>query len=135
MSEIMVERKSERRFTERFRLPDGLIYYRQLRKLNLFNNFQGPCVLNDIASNSASFECPHDLGVIKQIELKISSRGSQKEITVKGKITKRDTKTKNGTIFYVIQFNPFGKGYQYNSSVSKEKMRAFIKTVQANNNI
>ena len=135
MSETIIERKNERRFTERFRIPDGLIYYRQLRKLNLFNNFQGPCVLNDIASNSASFECPHDLGVIKQIELKISSTRSQKEITVKGLITKRDTKTKSGKIVYVIQFNPFGKGHQYNSSVSKEKMRAFIKTVQAKNNV
>jgi len=130
MSEIKAERKSERRFTERFRIPDGLIYYRQLRKLNWFNNFQGPCVLNDIASNSASFECLHELGIKKQVELKINSTGSQKEISVKGQITRRDSKTKSGKFVYVVQFNPFGKGYQYNSSMSKEKMRAFIKTVQ-----
>jgi hypothetical protein len=130
MSEPKAERKSERRFTERYRIPDALIYYRQLRKLNWFNNFQGPCVLNDIASNSASFECPHDLGIKKQVELKISSRRSKKEISVKGQIARRDTKTKSGDFIYVVQFSPFGKGYQYNSYMSKENMRAFIKTVQ-----
>ncbi len=130
MSGTNVERKSERRFTERFRIPDGIIYFRQLRKLNWFNNFQGPGVLNDIASNSASFECPHDLGIKKQVELKIRSRRSQKEISVKGRITRKNTKTKSGEFNYVVQFSPFGKGYQYNSYMSKEKMRTFIKTVQ-----
>jgi len=130
MSDTKVDRKSERRFTERYKIPEGLIYYRQLRKLNWFNNFQGPCVLNDIASNSASFESPHDLGIKKQVELKIRSRNSQKEISVKGRITRKHTKTKSGEFIYVVQFSPFGKGYQYNSYMSKEKMRAFIKTVQ-----
>jgi len=133
MSEIKAERKNERRFTERFRIPDGLLYFRQLRKINWLNNFQGPCVLNDIASNSASFECPYDLGIKKQVELKISSTRSQSEISVKGQITRRDTKTKSGEFVYVVQFSPFGKGYQYNSSMSKEEMRAFIKTVQTKN--
>jgi hypothetical protein len=131
----MVDQKSERRFTERFKLPDGLIYYRQLRKLNWFNNFQGPYVLNDIASNSASFECPHDLGINKQVELKINSRGSQKEISVKGKITRRNIKTKSGKFIYVVLFNPFGQGHMYNSHMSKAQMREFIKSVQTKNEI
>jgi hypothetical protein len=135
MSKTMVERKSERRFTERFRIHDGLIYYRQLRKLNWFNNFHGPYVLNDIASNSASFECSHDFRSKKQVELKIRSPATQKEISVKGKITRRDTKTESGDFLYVVQFSPFGKGYQYNSSMSKEEMRAFIKTVQTKSDV
>ena len=135
MSETKVERKSERRFTERYRIPDGLIYYRQLKKLNWLNKFQGPCVLNDIASNSASFESPHELGIKNQIELKISTRRSKKEISVKGNIARKDTKTKSGEFIYVVQFSPFGKGYQYNSYMSKEKMRAFIKTVQTKNDV
>jgi hypothetical protein len=130
MSETKVERKNERRFTERYRIPDGLIYYRQLKKLNWLNKFQGPCVLNDIASNSASFECPYELGIKNQVELKIRARRSEKEISVKGKIARKDTKTKSGEFIYVVQFSPFGKGFQYNSYMSKEKMRAFIKSVQ-----
>jgi hypothetical protein len=130
----MVERKSERRFTERFRIHDGLIYHRPLRKINWFNNFHGPCVLNDIASNSASFECLHDLGNKKQVELKISSTGSQKVISVKGQITRRAARIKSGDFVYVVQFNPFGQGYQYNSHMSKEQMREFIKSVRTKNN-
>jgi hypothetical protein len=92
-------------------------------------------VLNDIASNSASFECPYDLGSKKQVELKISSTGSQNEISVKGQITRRDTKTISGDYVYVVQFNPFGQGYQYNSHMSKEQMREFIKSVQTKNDV
>jgi hypothetical protein len=131
----MVDQKSERRFTKRFKIPDGLIYYRQLRKLNWFNNFHGPCVLNDIASNSASFACPYDLKFKKQVELKITSSGSQKEISVKGHIARKTTKTESGEFIYVVQFSPFGQGHMYNSHMSREQMREFIKTVQINNDI
>lgn len=127
---MKVEKKSERRFTERYQLPDGLIYFRKLRKLNWLNNFQGPCVLNDIASNSASFECSQNLGIKKQVEVKIISPFSQKEISVKGLIARKDNKAKSGDYIYVVQFSPFGKGYQYNSYMSREKVRAFIKSVQ-----
>ena len=99
MSEIKAERKNERRFTERFRIPDGLLYYRQLRKINWLNNFQGPCVLNDIASNSASFECPYDLGIKKKVELKISSTRSQSEISVKDKLYEGIPKLKVVNLF------------------------------------
>jgi len=131
----MDNQKSERRFTERFRIPDGLIFYRQLRKLNWFNSFHGPCVLKDIASNSASFECPYDLGINKQVELKINSSGSQKEISVKGKITRRNIITKSGGFVYVVQFSPFGQGHMYNSHMSREQMREFIKSVQTKNDL
>ncbi len=133
MSDKVTERKSERRFTERYKIPDGLVYFRKLKKINWLNNFQGPCVLNDIASNSASFEYPHDLGIKKQVEVKIVSPISQKEISVKGQIARKNTKTESGEFVYVVQFSPFGKGYQYNSLMSREKMRAFIKTVQTKN--
>jgi len=135
MLETKVTSNKERRFTERFRLPDGLIYYRKLRKLNWLNNFQGPCVLNDIASNSASFECPRDLGFKKQVELRISSTRFQKEISVKGKIVRRSTSKKSGEFVYVVQFSPFGKGYQYNTLMSREKMRELIKSVQIKDDV
>ena len=135
MSETIIEKINERRFTERFRIPDGLIYYRKFRKLNWFNNFRGPCVLNDIASNSASFECKYDILEKKLVELKISIPGSQKEISIKGKITRKNTKTKSGEFIYVVQFSPFGKGYQYNLSISRDEMRAFIKSFQTNNEV
>ena len=131
----MVNQKTERRFTERFRIHDGLIYYRQLRKINWFNHFQGPCVLNDIASNSASFECYYELSMKKQVELKITSSGTQNEIFVKGHITRKDTKTRSNEYIYVVQFSPFGKGFQYNSHMSKEQMREFIKSVQTKNDV
>jgi hypothetical protein len=135
MMETHSNKPDERRFTERFKLPDGLIYYRQLRKINIFNSFQGPFVLDDIASNSASFECSNILKIKKHLELKITSPGAEKEIFVKGQITRTDSHTKSGEIKYIVQFNPFGKGLIYNTSTSKETMRAFIKSVQSLNNV
>ena len=128
MSEKKVTGNRERRFTERFNLPDGLIYYRIIRKLNWLGNFQGPYELNDIASNSASFECPNKVGLKKLVELKISSPNFNKEITVKGHIIRKSSSKKSGECLYVVQFSPFGKGYQYNTHMSREDMREFIKS-------
>jgi len=135
MTDDKVKNFRERRFTERFRIPDGLIYCRQLRKLNWFNSFKGPFILKDIASNSASFDCPQDIGLKKIVELKISSPHFQKEVTVKGQIIRRRELEESGEFIYVVQFTPFGEGPQYNTHLSRDDMRAFIKAMQANGNL
>ena len=124
----------ERRFTQRFRIPDGLIYCRQLRKLNWFNSFKGPFILKDIASNSASFDCPQDIGLKKIVELKISSPHFQKEVMVKGQVIRRRELEEGAEFIYVVQFSPFGKGPQYNTHMSRNDMREFIRAVQENGN-
>jgi hypothetical protein len=134
MSQSDTKSIRERRFTERFRIPDGLIYCRQLRKLNWFNSFKGPFILKDIASNSASFDCPQDIGLKKIVELKISSPHSQREVTVKGQIIRRSEVKDTGEFIYVVQFSPFGEGPQYNTHMSRDEMREFIKAVQENGN-
>jgi hypothetical protein len=133
MSEIPVERKNERRFTERYKIPDGLIYYRELKKINWLNSFKGPCVLSDIASNSAKFESPSEINFEKEIELKILSPRKPGKLQIKGKISRPLTRVEKGLYIYVVRFNPFGKGYHYNSYISKEEVRAFIKSVQDKN--
>ena len=133
MSETKIQRKSERRFTDRFKIPDGLVYFRQLKKINWINYFQGPCALNDIASNSASFEYPHDIEIKQQVEVKIISSGYQGEFQVKGKITRKNAKSKDSLFIYVVQFSPFGKGYHYNSYQNRDKLRVFIKFVKEKN--
>ena len=122
----------ERRFTERFRIPDGLIYCRHLRKLNWFNNFKGPFILKDIASNSVSFESPQDITLKKHVELKINSPHFLKEVIVKGQIIRRREPKESGEFIYVVQFSPFGEGPQYNTHMNRDDMREFIKAVQDN---
>ena len=134
LKKIMEDRNNERRFTERFRIPDGMIYLRKLRKINWLNNFHGPFALNDIASNSVSFECMQDIGIKRLVELKISSPHSEKEVTVKGQIIRRSDVKDTGEYLYVVQFNPFGEGHQYNKHMSRDEMREFIRTVQMNGN-
>jgi len=130
MTEISGEKKKERRFTERYKIPDGLIYYRALRKINWLNNFKGPCVLNDIASNSAKFESPREINLKQEIELKILKPGKQGRIRVKGEISNQFTQTKDDLFIYVVKFNPFGSGYHYNSFMSRDEVRNFIKNIQ-----
>jgi len=134
MTEKKVTHQRERRFTQRFRIPDGLIYFRKLRKINWLNQFHGPYVLNDIASNSASFECQEDIGIKKLVELKISSPHFQKDVSVKGHVIRRSDPEEGGDIIYVVQFSPFGEGPEYNTHMSRNDMRAFIKAVQVNGN-
>ncbi len=135
MSETKIEKKSERRFTGRYKIPDGLVYFRRLKKINWINKFQGPCVLNDIASNSISFEYSRDIEAKEQVEVKIISPRYQTGLQVKGKIVRTNVKTKDSTSVCVIQFSPFGKGYQYNSYQNRENLRAFIKSIKEKNEI
>jgi hypothetical protein len=125
-------RKRERRFTERFSIPDGITYFRHLRRFNLLKNFLGPFPMYDIASNSARFECSQDIEIQSEIELKIKPPGYHEELCIKGKVIKRADTTQKYTNSYVVQFSPFGKGYQYNTYESKSKLRQYIQAMKAN---
>ena len=82
-------KKNERRFTERFHIPDGIAYFRYLKRFNLITNFIGPFPMYDIASNSARFECSKEIKIQSEIEIKIKPPGYHDELRIKGKVIKR----------------------------------------------
>ena len=124
-------KKNERRFTERFHIPDGIAYFRYLKRFNLITNFIGPFPMYDIASNSARFECSKEIKIQSEIEIKIKPPAYHDELRIKGKVIKRAGSRPNQANGYVIQFNPFGKGFQYNNIQSKTKLQHYIQTMKA----
>jgi len=124
-------KKNERRFTERFHIPEGITYFRYHKRFNLITNFIGPFPMYDIASNSARFECSREIKIQSEIELKIRPPGYHDELRIKGKVIKRAGNRSNQVNGYVIQFNPFGKGFQYNTLQCRTKLQHYIQTMKA----
>jgi hypothetical protein len=123
--------KRERRFTERFIISEGVAYFRFLRKFSLISNFNGPFPMYDIASNSARFECPKEIELKSEIELKILPPNHPEELRIKGKVIKSADSVHHFGRAYVVLFSPFGKGYRYNSYQCKSKLRHYIQKMKA----
>ena len=85
----------------------------------------------DIASNSARFDCPKELSVQTEIEMKIVPPGRHTELRIKGKIIRRAETTESYGHAYVVQFSPFGKGYRYNTYQCKSSLRQYIQAMKA----
>ena len=122
--------KNERRFTERFRIPDGIVYFRYLKRFNLISSFTGPFPMYDIASNSARFECAKEIVVKRMIELKIQPPGYPEQLRIKGMVIKHATGNPGQAKGYVVQFSPFGKGYRYNTAQCRVKLQTYIQSMK-----
>ena len=122
--------KGERRFTERFYIPEGIAYFRYLRRFRLIHNFNGPFPMYDIASNSARFECSREINIPSDIELRIKPPGYYEELRIKGKVIRQAGVKQQQARAYVIQFSPFGRGFQYNSLQCKARLDQYIQKMK-----
>lgn len=121
----------ERRFARRYETKDVLVYVRYLKKINWFNRFIGPYVIDDIAISSIRFQCPKNFLARSQIQLKLDIADQDFTIFVKGKIMGKKADLFENIIEYIVQFNPYGRGFEYNSSESKELLEVFLRNIQA----
>jgi hypothetical protein len=126
---------TERRFARRYETRDVLVYVRYLKKVNWFQRFVGPFVVDDIAISSLRFQCPKNFLAKSQIELKLEIADQNITIFVKGKIMGKKSDLFENLIEYVVQFNPYGKGYEYNSSESKDLLEYFLRSIQSEDDI
>jgi hypothetical protein len=121
----------ERRFAQRYETKDVLIYVRYLKKVNWFNRFLGPFILNDIAISSIRFQCPKNFLARSEIELKFEIANQDFTISIKGKIIGKKADLFENLYEYIVQFNPYGKGFKYNSEESKDMLEFFLATIQS----
>ena len=127
-----IEKNSgERRFARRYETKDVLVYVRYLKKINWFNRFLGPYVIDDIAISSIRFQCPKNFLARSQVELKLDIADQDFTIYVKGKITGKKADLFENIIEYIVQFNPYGRGFEYNSSENKDLLEEFLGSIQA----
>jgi hypothetical protein len=126
-----VNNSVERRFATRFESKDVVLYVRYLKKINWFNRFSGPFLIDDIAISSVRFQCPKNFLARSQVELKLDVANQGFSIFVKGKIIGKKADLFENIYEYVVQFNPYGKGLKYNSNESKEMIEFFLGTIQS----
>lgn len=123
---------AERRFAKRYETKDVLVYVRYLKKINWFNRFAGPFILDDIAISSLRFQCPKNFLANNQVELKLDIADQNFVISLKGKIIGKKADLFENLYEYVVQFNPYGKGLMYNSEQSKDLLDFFLGIIQSN---
>jgi hypothetical protein len=126
---------TERRFARRYETKDALVYVRYLKKVNWLHRFVGPFALDDMAISSLRFQCPKNFLAMSQVELKLEIADQDISIFVKGKIIGKKSDLFENLIEYVVQFNPYGKGYEYNSSESKDLLEFFLDSIQSKDDI
>lgn len=115
----------ERRYMERFRLPQARLYYRISNKTSFFNGYRGPAKISDI--NKCS------LGIVGSLELTYGTPLMLKiilpdypEIILKGHIS-GFLKDHNGlTTRTIIQLMPYGYDVQYNSFKYKRRLESCL---------
>ena len=120
----------ERRFSQRYETKDVLVYSRYLKRINWFNRFAGPFIIDDIAISSIRFQCPKKFLARSEVELKLEVTNQDFTILVKGKIIGKKADLFENIFEYIVQFNPYGKGFQYNSDQSKEMLEFFLGSIQ-----
>jgi hypothetical protein len=125
----------ERRFARRFESKELLVHIRYLKKMNWFNRFIGPFIIDDIAISSIRFQCPKNFLATSQVELRMTLKGLDSIIFVKGKIIGKKADLFENIFEYIVQFSPFGKGLKYNSEESKELLDFFLGSIQSEDDI
>ena len=121
---------AERRFAKRYESKNVLVYIRYLKKINWFRRFSGPFLLDDIAISSVRFDCPKNFLARSLVEIKLVSDEIISGLTVKGRIVGKKADLFENIFEYVVQFNPYGKGLKYNSSLNKEKLEKFFDSIE-----
>ena len=122
---------AERRFARRYETKDVLVYIRYLKKMNWFQRFSGPFLLEDIAISSIRFDCPKNFLARSLVEIKLVSDSFDSELVVKGRIIGKKADLFENIFEYVVQFNPYGKGLKYNSSQYKEELESFFHSIKS----
>ena len=90
--------------------------------LNFFHKYSPPHRLVNINKSGLSFEADHQISPGMLLFLKIIIPG-EKKICLKGRMVWIAAKQKMGNYLTGIQFLPFGKGKQYNSFLSHDKLQ------------
>jgi len=114
-------KNSERRYVDRICIAGAEVLYKEIRTVSLFQKFSQPFPLVDLNKSGLSFEMDHQLhpGVLLNLKLVIPG---EKKINLKGRLIWITKLEKEGNYRTGVQFLPFGKGRNYNTFGSHERL-------------
>jgi len=117
----MSENKDKRN-TDRIHIPDATVIFRYRNRFNFFERFSRPMKLYNLTKSGLCFRSERrlDPGVALSVDIIIPG---EKRLRLIGAVKWIDDRTADETCLIGAQFTAFGKGRNYNSIRSLERLR------------
>ena len=112
----------EQRATDRIHIPGALVVFRKRNKLGMFERFSKPMELYNITKSGVCFKSDRRLQRGEPLCVDIIIPG-EKSIRLLGSVKWTDDNSPSHHCMIGAQFKAFGKGRNYNSIRSLERLR------------
>jgi len=117
-----MDKQSDKRNTERIRIPEAKVIYRQRNRLAILERFSRPMKLYNLTKSGICFRSEKRLHPGSSLCVDIIIPG-EKKLRMIGDVKWIDERMADDTCLIGAQFSAFGKGRHYNSIRSLERLR------------
>ena len=114
--------KQDKRNTERIKIPEATVVYRQRSSLSFFDRFSRPMKLQNLTKSGLCFRSEKPLPPGSSVQVDIIIPG-EKRLRMIGAVKWVDERMADDSCLVGAQFTAFGKGRNYNSIRSLERLR------------
>lgn len=112
----------DKRTFDRLHIPGAVVLFRKRNKINLFDRFSRPMQLFNITKSGICFESERNFNRGEPVFVYIKIPG-EKDIRIIGSIKWIDHRLPGKSSLIGAQFLAFGKGRNYNSIKTLERLR------------
>jgi hypothetical protein len=125
-NEVWVTSKSEKRAFDRISIPGAIVTYRKQNKLGFLESFSRPMPLFNLTKSGVCFAADKQLDKGEPLCIDIKIPGEEK-LRLYGKIRWINNDSPVRECLIGAQFTAFGKGSDYNSLKSLDRLRLMQK--------
>jgi hypothetical protein len=118
----MSNTQRDKRNTERIRIPEATVVFRQRNRIGLFERFSRPMKLYNLTKSGLCFRSEKRIHPGSSLYVEIIIPG-EKKLRMIGDVKWIDERMADDTCLIGAQFTAFGKGRNYNSIRSLERLR------------
>jgi hypothetical protein len=118
----MSNAQRDKRNTERIRIPEAKVVFRQRNRLGFLERFSRPMKLYNLTKSGLCFRSDKRLHPGASLSVDIIIPG-EKKLRMIGDVKWIDERMADDTCLIGAQFSAFGKGRNYNSIRSLERLR------------
>ena len=117
-----MDTEKDKRNTDRIQIPDAVVIFRQRNRLGLFERFSRPMKLYNLTKSGVCFRSEKRLDPGSSLCVDIIIPG-EKKLRMIGDVKWIDDRMADKSCLIGAQFTAFGKGRNYNSIRSLERLR------------
>ncbi len=114
--------EKDKRHTDRIRIPEAMVIFRQRSRIGFFERFSRPMKLCNLTKSGLCFRSEKPLNPGSPLCVDIIIPG-EKKLRLIGDVKWIDERMTDRTCLIGAQFTAFGRGRNYNSIRSLERLR------------